>query len=76
HHAGTDPEERKLIEDEQEAWRTFTAMFEEQAHELIDALKKKDKILKENEISIKEKDLALERMARELEEMRRKLEGK
>ena len=38
HHSGTNPEERKLIETEQEAWRTVNAMFEDKEKELIKKL--------------------------------------
>jgi hypothetical protein len=60
HHSGTDPEERKKIETEQEAWRTMNAMFEdkerelrktidEQAQALDEAKKQNDDLLKELE---------------------------
>jgi hypothetical protein len=35
HHSGTNPEERKRIEDEQEAWDTLNAMFEDKEKELL-----------------------------------------
>ena len=38
HYSGTDPEEKKKIETEQEAWRTVNAMFEKEKKELIKAL--------------------------------------
>ncbi len=66
HHSGTNPKERKQIEDEQEAWRTVNAMFEDKEKELLNALKEKDNV-------INEKDKALEEMAKQLEEMKRKL---
>lgn len=38
HHSGTNPEERKRIEIEQEAWRTINAMFEEKEKALLKEL--------------------------------------
>ena len=62
HHTGTDPEERKKIEIEQEAWRTVNAMFEAEKAELLAV--------------IDEKDRALNEMARQLEELKSRLERK
>jgi hypothetical protein len=39
HHAGTNPEERKKIEIEREAWRTVDAMFEDKEKELQKTIK-------------------------------------
>jgi hypothetical protein len=47
HHTGIDPEERKQIEIEQEAWRSVNAMFEDKERELLNKLKEKDKIIEE-----------------------------
>jgi hypothetical protein len=58
-HAGSNPEERKLLEDEQEAWRTLNAMFG-----------RKDKELKEAIATIEEKDKALADMAAEIEKLK------
>ena len=69
HFAGTNPEERKKIETEQEAWRTVNAMFENKEKELKAVIDEKDKV-------IDEKDKELEEMAKELEELKRKLNGK
>ena len=35
HHSGTNPNERKKIETEQEAWRTVNAMFESEKRSLL-----------------------------------------
>lgn len=43
HHSGTNPEERKLIEDEQEAWRTVNAMFQDKEKAFQKALDEKEK---------------------------------
>ncbi len=54
HYSGTDPEERKKIEQEQEAWRTVNAAtegmrekFEEVIREKDQALSEKDKLIEE-----------------------------
>ncbi len=47
HHTGINPEERKQIEIEQEAWRSVNAMFEDKERELLNKLKEKDKIIEE-----------------------------
>lgn len=66
HHSGTNPEERKRIENEQEAWRTVNAMFEDKEKELLKELSytkmelnKKDKALGEKDKALGEKDKAL-----------------
>lgn len=69
HFAGTNPEERKKIETEQEAWRTINAMFEDKEKELMAVINEKDKALTE-------KNKALDEMAKELEELKRKLTEK
>ncbi len=66
HHSGTNPEERKRIETEQEAWRTVNAMVEDKERELMKKLDEKDKALDE-------KDKALDELSRQLEELKRKL---
>jgi hypothetical protein len=68
HHTGTDPDERKQIEIEQEAWRTVNAMFEEKEKELLQKLKEKDKALEEKDKVLEEKDKALEEKDKVLEE--------
>lgn len=47
HYTGTDPDEKKKIEVEQEAWRTVNAMFEDREKELIKKLDEKDKLIEE-----------------------------
>lgn len=61
HHSGTNPEERKLIETEQEAWRTVNAMFEDKEKELI-------KKLSDTEKALNEKDKIIEELKRKLGE--------
>ena len=61
HHTGTNPEDRKKIEIEQEAWRTVNAVFKDKEKELLKKLEEKDK---ENSLLLKE----LEELKRQLQE--------
>ena len=62
HFTGTNPEERRKIETEQEAWRTVDAMFNDAKKELMAVIDEKDKVI--------------DGMAKELEELRRKFNEK
>jgi hypothetical protein len=59
HYSGTNPEERKKIEIEQEAWRSVKVMVEETEKKYKEALDEKDKI-------IDEKDKLIEELLRKL----------
>ena len=59
HHSGTNPEEKKKIETEQEAWRTVNAMFEDKEKEFLKALNEKDQALNEKDQELNKKDQAL-----------------
>jgi len=66
HHAGTNPEERKEIEIEAEAWRSINAMFAETEQKYLKQMQdqqqiiyKKDESLKAKEEALKEKDEAI-----------------
>lgn len=88
HHSGTNPEEKRKIETEQEAWRTVNAMFAEKEEkyqrelseaylalsEKDQALSEKDQALSEKDQALSEKDQALSEKDRMIEELRRKLE--
>jgi hypothetical protein len=90
HHSGTDPDERKLIDTEKEAWRTVNATFENERRDFAKALTakdqvitekdqvitEKDKALTEKDKVLTEKDKALTEKDRIIEELMRKLEGK
>jgi hypothetical protein len=76
HFAGTNPEERKKIETEQEAWRTVNAMFEDKEKELMAVIDESKKVINEKDKVIDEKDKELEKMTKELEELKRKLNEK
>ncbi|MDZ7897687.1 MAG: hypothetical protein U5N85_06620 [Arcicella sp.] len=47
HYTGTDPEEKKKIEIEQEAWRSVNAMFENEKKALLNTINEKDKLIEE-----------------------------
>ncbi|MEO7766812.1 MAG: hypothetical protein ABIS01_05270, partial [Ferruginibacter sp.] len=68
HYTGTDPDEKKKIEIEQEAWRTVNAMFDDKEKELLKVINEKEKELDETKKVIDEKDKELDEMARQLEE--------
>ena len=74
HHSGTDPETRREIEIEAEAWRSVNAMFDEKEREYLKVLEEKDKALEEKDKTIDEKDKALEEKDKLIEELKRKLD--
>ncbi|MBS1777277.1 MAG: Rpn family recombination-promoting nuclease/putative transposase [Bacteroidetes bacterium] len=76
HHSGSDPDERKRIEDEQEAWRTINAMFGYKEEAFLKALQEKDKILHEKNIALDEKDKALDEKDKALDEKDKALDEK
>ncbi len=47
HHSGTNPEEKKKIETEQEAWRSVNAMFDDKEKKYLKQLKDKDDYIAE-----------------------------
>ena len=61
HFSGTNPEERKKIEIEQEAWRTVNAMFNDAKKELM-------AIIDENKKALDEKDRLIEELLKKLDE--------
>jgi hypothetical protein len=66
HYSGTEPEERKLIEIEQEAWRTFNAVFSEEEGKLLKKMEEQEKSLEENSKVLDEKDKEIEDLKRRL----------
>lgn len=74
HHSGVDPEERKQLEIEQEAWRTINALFQDKERELRKKIDEKDKALEEKDKVLEEKDKVLEKNAKVLEEKDKVLE--
>jgi hypothetical protein len=75
HHVGTDPEERKQIEIEQEAWRSVNAMFAERERRYQQQLADQQKALADQEKALGEKDKALDEKDRIIAELMRKLDG-
>jgi hypothetical protein len=69
HYVGTDPQERKQIEIEQEAWRTVNAMFEEKE-------RKYQKELAEQQKELAEQQKELAEQQRELAEQQKALHEK
>jgi hypothetical protein len=76
HHAGTDPEERKQIENEQEAWRSINAMFIGKEREFLKKIDEMDKVLEKKDRELEEKDKVLEEKDKVLEEKDKVLEEK
>jgi hypothetical protein len=77
HYSGTNPSEKKKIENEQEAWRTFDALtgnLKQQVEEQIIALNEKDKALNEKDKALSEKDKALNEKDNELLELKKQME--
>ena len=66
HHTGVDPEQKKLIEIEQEAWRSINALLENQERDYI-------KTIGEKNIALGEKDKALGEFKKELDLMTKEL---
>ena len=75
HHSGTNPKEKKKIEDEQEALRTINAMFGKEKKELLKALKELDQELKEKGQELKEKEQELKEIEQELKGQEQELKG-
>jgi hypothetical protein len=76
HYSGTNPEEKRKIENEQEAWRTINAMFENEKNEFVKALQEKDQVISEKEQMISEKDQALSEKDEIIAELIKKLDDK
>lgn len=68
HYAGTNPEERRKIAIEQEAWRTINAMFEDKEKAYQKKFDEMDKVIDEKEKVIDEKDRMIEELVRQLNE--------
>ncbi len=90
HHSGIDPETRKAIEAEREAWRSVNAMFEEEKRAFEKKLQEKEvellekneviteheKVITEHEKVITEKEQVLEAQRKLIEELQKKLKDK
>jgi hypothetical protein len=76
HYMGSDPEERKQLEREQEAHRTINALFgkkDKTIEEQRKTIEEKDKALEEQAKALEEKDKALAALKKQLDEMQRQL---
>ena len=62
HHSGTNPEERKKLETEQEAWRTVDAM----THDLREKLTQQNKEIAEKDLALSEKDRLISELLQKL----------
>ena len=78
-----DYEQRKLLEIEQEAWRTVNAMFEENNKELLKKLSNNEIVIKEQANALQEQanalqeqNNALQEQAKLIEELLKKINGK
>ena len=67
HYSGTNPEEKKKIENEQEAWRTFDAMTDD----LRQKLENQSKALLEKEKALTQKDSELIELKKQMEELKK-----
>ena len=76
HYVGTDPEERKQIEIEQEAWRTINAMFEEKERKYQQELEEQRQELEEQKQELNEKKQELNEKKQELNEKKQELNEK
>ncbi|GIV44244.1 MAG: hypothetical protein KatS3mg035_1367 [Bacteroidia bacterium] len=74
HYSGTNPGERKLIEMEQEAWRSVNAMFEDKEKKYIKALEETRKELEEEKKRAEEEKKRAEEEKKRAEEKERLLE--
>jgi hypothetical protein len=72
-HIGGDPEERKQIEIEQEAWRTVNAMFAEKEEKYMQKLAQKDQELSKAKQELSDKDQELREKERLIAELMNKL---
>jgi hypothetical protein len=71
HFSGTNPEERKEIEKEKEAWRSINVIFEDfqkTIKEKEEALQMKDQALSEKDQVLSEKDRLIEELMKKLNE--------
>jgi septal ring factor EnvC (AmiA/AmiB activator) len=80
HHAGTNPVEKKEIELEVEAWRTYDAMFATERNKLKKDLdesrkevKEKDKAISEKAQALNEKDQAYSEKDQVIEELKKQM---
>jgi hypothetical protein len=73
HYVGTEPTERKKIEDEKEAYRVLDWATESKANELKQIIVEKDKALEDKDKELEDKDKELEDKDKELEDNKKAL---
>jgi len=73
HKVGVSPEERREIETEQEAFRTYMGMFENQREGHKAEIEEKNKIIDEKDKALDEKDKALDEKDKIIEELKKRL---
>jgi chromosome segregation ATPase len=75
HHAGTNPTEKRQIELEVEAWRTYDAMFATERNKLKKELEAIHKQIKEKDQLLKEKIKQIEDLKNQLADLQRRFGG-
>ena len=78
HYVGTEPKEKKKIEDEKEAWRTFDALtggMKEKAELLMKQLEENKKALDDNKKALEDNKKVLENKVKELQVKDKALEN-
>jgi hypothetical protein len=78
HHAGTNPAQKKQLENEQEAWRTIDAAMGGTREQLLAAeklLEEKDQALSQKDQALTEKDQELRALKQQMEDMKRQFGG-
>lgn len=73
HHVGTDPQERKQIEIEQEAWRSVNAMFEEKERKYQKELEDKRKEILQQQQALQEKDKLIADLLQKINEQNKSI---
>jgi hypothetical protein len=74
HHAGVEPDERKEIEEEQEFWRTYYAMYGDAEKEYVEKLEKKEKKIDSMKKKMEKKDKTIEKKDKTIEKQDKKIE--
>ena len=79
HHSGTNPEEKRKIENEQEAWRTIDAMTEglrERVIEQSKLIEQNQMVIEQNQMVIEQNQMIISEKDELIAELLRKLEDK
>ena len=76
HHSGVDPQARKLIEAEREAWRTLNAMVTDKQREALAQLSQTQKTLQETKEELNEKDKEISEKDKIIEALKQQLKDK